>query len=350
MIKIFDHIILLENISKIGLCAGDVGIVCMLFEDGYLGVQFMNWHCEVLTKFKLQPSQVRKVNPSDICHARTTHYAAPSSDADLPASPPIGPNPPLSAAAIPFVNPHWAVFAGTKHIPAGKIGFKPEEWAKTHGTTLPPLSPALPTYKLTRSHVMEICREPSNPVLFGYICAMAWGSQGSGPGGGRHLISAWSDKTKIEAILLKLRAGGLTRCQAYNLFLGKGNIPGLGPAYFTKLLYFFSPEENFYIMDQWTAKSINLLTGRKVVRLTGDYVAINNTCGNYEAYCEEVDAIAGHLSQSGENIEEMLMSKGGKRPWPWRCHVKSTSQPSSRYSSTLNQKNYSKTIKNSCFK
>jgi hypothetical protein len=256
---------------------------------------------------------------------------------------------PLSAAAIPFVNPHWSVFAGTKHISANNIGFKPANWATTHGITLTPPSPALPTHQLDRTVVREICRNPSNPVLFGYICAMAWGSQGA-RGGKKHVVLAWSHKTKIEAILLKLRAGGLTRCQAYNLFLDKGNIPGLGPAFFTKLLYFFSPQPNFYIMDQWTAKSINLLTGRKAVRLTVDYVAINNTCGNYEAYCQEIDAIAGHLAQSGEDIEEMLMSKGGKKPWPWRFHVKNTPQPTSRYSSTSNQNNYSKTIQDSCFK
>jgi len=347
--KIFDHIILLENISKGSLCAGDVGIVCILFEDGDLGVQFMNWHGEVLTKVKLQPSQVRKVNPSDICHARTTHYAAPSSDADLPALPPIGPNPPLSAAAIPFVNPHWAVFAGTKHIPAGKIGFKPAGWAKNHGITLPSPSPALPTHELDRSDVRKICRNTSNPVLFGYICAMAWGSQGAGPGGGRYVRSVWKHALKLEKILLAIRAGSLTRCEAYNNFLGKGNIPGLGPAYFTKLLYFFSPQPNFYIMDQWTAKSINLLTGRNVVRISGEIVSINNTCGNYEAYCQEVDTLARHLSQSGADIEEMLMSKGGRRPWPWRRHVTCTPKPTSRYSSTLNQKNYSKTIENNCF-
>jgi hypothetical protein len=78
--KIFDQIILLENISKMGLCAGDIGIVCMLFEDGYLGVQFTNWQGAVWAQLKLQPSQVRKVNPGDICHARISPYAAPSSD------------------------------------------------------------------------------------------------------------------------------------------------------------------------------------------------------------------------------------------------------------------------------
>jgi hypothetical protein len=256
----------------------------------------------------------------------------------------------LSAAAIPFVNPHWSVFAGTKHIPAGKIGIEPANWARTHGIALTPPSPALPTYLLDRSDVRKICRNTNNPVLFGYICAMAWGSQGAGPGGGRYVRSAWKDAAKISNTLSKIRGGGHTRCEAYNLFLGPGDVPGLGPAYFTKLLYFFSPESNFYIMDQWTAKSINLLTGRNVVRIQNDNVSVTNTCGNYEAYCLEVDAIAGHLSESGENIEEMLMSKGGKQPWTWRSHVKSNLKSTSRYSSKLNQKNYSAFIKESCFK
>lgn len=348
--KIFDRIFLLQNLTKLGLCVGDIGIVCILFEDGDLGVQFINWRGEVWAEVKLHPSKVREVNSDDICHARIAHSPAPSSGSDLlGASTPKGPCPPLSAASIPFINPHWAVFAGIPHKPAGKIGFIPAAWAKTHAITLTPSS-ALPTHQLNRFDVRKICRNTSNPVLFGYICAMAWGSQGAGLGGGKHVRLAWKHASKIEKILLAIRSGGLTRCQAYNLFLGTGAIPGLGPAYFTKLLYFFSPQPNFYIMDQWTAKSINLITGRNVIKLSGDNVSTNNTCGNYEAYCQEVDAIAGHLSQSGENTEEMLMSKGGKRPWPWRCHVKNTPKCTLRYNSTLNQRNYSKTIKNICFK
>lgn len=77
---------------------------------------------------------------------------------------------------------------------------------------------------------------------------------------------------KLGSHLNLLRTGGLSRCEAYRLFLGTGAIPGIGPAFFTKLIYFFSPTPDFYILDQWTAKSVNLLTGNWVVKMSGDTV------------------------------------------------------------------------------
>jgi hypothetical protein len=127
----------------------------------------------------------------------------------------------------------------------------------------------------------------------------------------------------------------LTRCQAYDLFLGAGAIPGLGPAYFTKLLYFFQRNPDCYIMDQHTAKSVNLLTGNWLVRMVGNAVSNLNKCGNYQAYCEEVDTIAGLVGVSGEQAEEMMMSKGGHHPWPWRAHMRTSwplHSPVGRYS------------------
>jgi hypothetical protein len=193
---------------------------------------------------------------------------------------------------------------------------------------------SLPSSKLDRQQVKSICQNPAIPELFGYVCAMAWGMQGSGPGGRRHVANAWSNRHQLLPILTRLRSGGLTRCTAYSLFLNPG-ISGLGPAYFTKLLYFFSPHHDFYIMDQWTAKSVNLLTGNWVVRMTGDAVAKQNKSGNYQAYCEEVDFLANLLGVIGDQCEEMLMSKGCCVAWPWRNHIRSqwaSSMPFGRYS------------------
>ena len=74
-------------------------------------------------------------------------------------------------------------------------------------------------------------------------------------------------------------------------------------------------------MDQWTGKSINLLTGEIVVRFNGASPSDKNKGGNYQAYCEEVDALAGLLKVSGDEIEQRLMSKGKPNPWPWRMHI-----------------------------
>ena len=153
------------------------------------------------------------------------------------------------------------------------------------------------------------------PVLFGYVCAMAWGGQR------RHVNLAWENKEVIGSRLETIRTGGLSRREAYERFSKDGGIPGLGPSFLTKLLYFFSPLPSFYIMDQWTAKSVNLLTRRNVVRIQGDAPAGTNKSGNYQAFCEEVDLIAGLLGCTGEVAEERIFSQGGRYPWPWRAHV-----------------------------
>ena len=57
-------------------------------------------------------------------------------------------------------------------------------------------------------------------------------------------------------------------------------IPGLGPAYFIKLIYFFKPETDVFIIDQWTGKAINLLTFSKLVVMDGNTVCGKNDCGN----------------------------------------------------------------------
>ena len=236
----------------------------------------------------------------------------------------------------PYQNPHWAVFSEIPHVPAGLVGDSPTAWVARHKLhDVPAGTIPLPIDMLDRAAVRAICRNPANPVLFGYVCAMAWGLQGAGPGGRGHVANAWASNALLVPKLAALRAGGLTRCQAYDLFTGINAIPGLGPAYFTKLLYFYLPNPDSYIMDQHTGKSMGLITGTKLVRISGDAVSNTNKCGNYQAYCEEVDAMAGLLCVSGEQVEEMMMSKGGHHPWPWRAHVRANwpaHAPAGRYS------------------
>lgn len=54
---------------------------------------------------------------------------------------------------------------------------------------------------------------------------------------------------------------------------------------------------------------MNLLTGKRIVRMSGVAVSNLNTCGSYQAYCEEIDAMAAMLGVMGDQIEEMMMSK-----------------------------------------
>lgn len=234
----------------------------------------------------------------------------------------------------PYRNPHYTVFAGIPNVPQGPVGYAPKKWAASHRLTGVPSAAALPALKLDRHGVRNICLNPANDVLFGYVCAMAWGMQGAGPGGRGHVASAWAERARLIPKLNALRAGELSRAAAYDLFTGRGAVPGLGPSYFTKLLYFFSPKPTFYIMDQWTGKSVDLLTGGWVVRMAGAAPSNLNKGGNYPAFCEEIDSLAGLLGNTGEQIEERMFSKGGKHLAPWRAHVVAnwpTHKPQNRY-------------------
>jgi len=59
-----------------------------------------------------------------------------------------------------------------------------------------------------------------------------------------------------------------------------------------------------------------------IVRMVGNAVSNQNKPGNYQTYCEDVDAMAEVLGCNGEQVEERLMSKGGRHPWPWRAHMR----------------------------
>jgi hypothetical protein len=236
----------------------------------------------------------------------------------------------------PYIHPHWIAFANTTHQQQGPVGLPPSVWVTNYGINGVPNQSALPNFQLDRNSVTNICLNPSNNVLFCYVCAMAWGGQGGGPDGRAHVLNAWKNHLQIIPTLTALRAGGLTRGAAYNLFQGANAVGGLGPSFFTKLLYFFTPSPSFYIMDQWTAKSINLLTGNWVTRMTGNVPSNLNKGGNYQAFCEEVDLMAGMLGIAGHVAEERLFSQGGRHRWPWRSHVHSNwpqCKPPTRYSS-----------------
>ena len=228
---------------------------------------------------------------------------------------------------------HWNIFKNAEFKPQSAVGDVPARWAED----LPNAPTALPSTKQTRQEVQSQCREKHVDALFAYACAMAWGGQNdrfertSRPG---HKTLAWKHRHLILPKLQVLRGGRLTHCQAYNLFSGPNSIPGLGPAFFTKLIYFFSPPPpegtiGFYIMDQWTAKSVDLLTQRWVVRLARSESTSPthiNKSGNYEAFCVEVEKLAEGLGlngpDAGDQVEQRLMSEGGHKPQTWRKHVK----------------------------
>lgn len=99
---------------------------------------------------------------------------------------------------------------------------------------------------------------------------------------------------------------------------------GIGPAYYTKLIFFANPRHDGYIMDQWTSRSVNfLLMNDNLVRMRTPYhVDPRNTPESYERFCRVIEALAQHTpSKSPEEVEQCLFSTGGKNPDPWRRYL-----------------------------
>ena len=130
------------------------------------------------------------------------------------------------------------------------------------------------------------------------------------------------------AVVGRLRRDGMTRTECYEIChatMREFNPAGIGPAYFTKLIFFANPRHDGYIMDQWTSRSINLLVeGPAVVRMrTQDHVDPRNDKGHYEAFCQAVEALSDKLeTRDHEHTEQCLFSRGGRRPDPWREYLK----------------------------
>lgn len=152
------------------------------------------------------------------------------------------------------------------------------------------------------------------------------------------------------AVADQVRRNQLSRSEAYDSFAalrsnGSGNpIAGMGPAYFTKLLYFLAPGTpecpKGYIMDQWLGCSVNLLTGKQIVKLDQqvkwqvkdgrakqviDSIVSNVNSGqDYEAFCLIVEALSLRMGESWspELTERALIADGGNSAHPWRTYVK----------------------------
>jgi len=231
-----------------------------------------------------------------------------------------------------LIENRWLEFKARTHCQTlqGPVGRAPRLWLDSICPDLAALPEMadLPHTKQIRAQVRAICRDHRLPVLVGYVHAMAWGGQGAGPGIG-HARAALDHREKLMAALEALRKGGMTPVERYDLFAVDSRVPGLGPSFFTKLLYFFSPDSRCYIMDQWTAKSVNFLFGREVIRLVSGTPAATNTGKDYAAFCDLIDQLAARdrlerkCECSGDRMEEKLFCRGGRRPGPWRAYLKS---------------------------
>ena len=178
-----------------------------------------------------------------------------------------------------------------------------------------------------RDDLRQISRDRGIDTLDVCMLVFAWGGMTVRNGKGVLQKLAWVDTAH------QLRLGDIDHNQAYRQFFDHctmGQIKNCGPAYYTKLLFFLpgSDENRGIIMDQWTARSINLLVGKPIVTLVknsspvGSYrVSPLNDGSVYERYCGIVGTLAVRLGITTEEAEVRLFSEG-RGKGRWRDYVK----------------------------
>jgi len=175
----------------------------------------------------------------------------------------------------------------------------------------------LPVENITRQQLKELCRNSRYSNEDCIFAIMAWG--GLNRRHGRRLANNVQHLTNI---VTSLRNETMSATDAYTAIyqIIQGAPIGIRPAYYTKLIFFLDPNHSCYIMDQWTAKSINLLRGTPVVRLQQGHVSNLNTAAIYNVFCQEIRYLANLLEQDPEHIEMALFSEGRNRG-RWRQYV-----------------------------
>lgn len=196
--------------------------------------------------------------------------------------------------------------------------------------------------RLSRKDLYEMVEKQDVPIDFLCLSILAWGGIHK-----NNITRAFVASEEWLDIASKIRAGAYSREDAYSTFRkvrDAGSMKGIGPAYYTKLIYFLMPENKKprgYIMDQWVACSVNLLAGRNIVLMDANYkwsrskanelffeaseftVSDINTSQNYEEFCQFIEALGKKIDRTPDETEFCLMA-GGKNTrdiTPWREYV-----------------------------
>ena len=253
-------------------------------------------------------------------------------------------HPKADSSVIPFRADHLAVFEAS--IPDGLDGDESgmKEGA-AFGAGLPGVDAGLlPSDAVTRSDVFRLA-QALDVINEATVCAaaMAWGGMRLA---NRDRLFAPANAEWLD--VARLIRHGLDRKAAYAEFEAlrshKDNrLPGAGPAFFSKFIYFLTPREDdrafkrAYIMDQWAASSVNLLTDSDIVlmdvtrtwtTLNGEFVSSfaftvsdANTSDDYERFCSAVDSLADRFDLTADEIDRALSSTGGSTRGVWRDYV-----------------------------
>jgi hypothetical protein len=197
---------------------------------------------------------------------------------------------------------------------------EPAAWVESIG--IDGLSSEFSHQKMTRSFLKQSSedkRVTDRDLLWGIL---AWGKMRRDAA--RRFAQYEDSWIKV---IRSLRSENLSRMDSYSLCaetVAKNPAGGIGPAYYTKLIFFANPRHDGYIMDQWTSRSVNLLVseGPIVAMRTSNHVSPQNNAETYETYCRIVETLSKVLvDKNPEETELCLFSTGGRTMASWRRYV-----------------------------
>lgn len=188
--------------------------------------------------------------------------------------------------------------------------------------------PLLPDEAVDREYLFNLAASDDANTLTCCVAIFAWGGMRRD-----HARAVLGMADKWLPIADAIRREHIGRKDAYSRFMQarqSKNLPGMGPAFFTKLIYFFGEKaaSRGYIMDQWTALSANLLTGRQMVEMqilnNAARVSDNNRSDVYDEFCNFIEALGKELNESADKAEMRIFSVGGRgdKQGKWRAYLK----------------------------
>jgi hypothetical protein len=196
----------------------------------------------------------------------------------------------------------------------------------------------LPKTQSKRADLFALAADSAIDTATVCLCVAAWG--GMRKTNRNHLFNK-KDRQWVE-VAEKIRGGKVNRSTAFAEFSAlrkDGGLKGMGPAYFTKIIYFLMPRSKSskpigYILDQWAGSSINYLWRLPIVRLDTTFrwafkndglaltpssvVSDANTQTEYEDFCQRVEYLSNELKLKPEQIDLGFMSRGSANQSGWR--------------------------------
>jgi hypothetical protein len=182
----------------------------------------------------------------------------------------------------------------------------------------------LPTYEMDRYQLMEEINKVRHQTSISkeqvreqIIKIFSWGRMKTSKTTGKAALQSIESYESICHDLLC----GLNSLKAYEKFFERQNnigffpqMKGVGPAFYTKLIYFLGDKTGL-IMDQWTAKSVNKLCGNEVIKLENNTtVSKKNDVTVYKRYLDIVSDIQTTLElPTLSKAEELIFSCSHKQ-------------------------------------